>query len=115
MNTKDEAQPQKQSEFSCTTSKPNVKMKVQFELDYHLGDDSDVTCLDESMEISSIVEVPPVHELFHLSNDIANENLIAVPTEPSHEVIVIKHITQFSFSSSKSKKNIDQLNFLLFY
>lgn len=76
---------------STPTGIANVKIKT--ELDYHLGDDSDVICLGEkSMDcVDLVTDDPSTQELFLRCDDNSiRENLITVQTQPSPSVSKVK-------------------------
>lgn len=77
-----------------STSMVNVKVEQNPELEYHLGDDSDVICLgDKSMDFVDLVaeNSPSTQELFlHCDDNTLRENLITVHTQPSPAVSKIE-------------------------
>lgn len=77
-----------------STSMVNVKVEQAPELEYHLGDDSDVICLgDKSMDFVDLVteNSPTTQELFlHCDDSTLRENLITVHTQPSPAVSKIE-------------------------
>lgn len=88
----EKADPPSQNEFQGpSTSTPTVKL----ELDYHLGDDSDVICLgdkpNEYVDLAADND-PSTQELFLECDDTTHrENLITVQTQPSQ--VVSREIT----------------------
>lgn len=70
-----------------------ANVEVKTELDYHLGDDSDVICLgDKEVDcIDLVTDDPSTQELFLRCDDSSTrENLITVQTQPSPATSKVK-------------------------